>query len=168
VRRSPPWLMVWIAVVASVVAGVALWFAIPHGPNGPPACEESLDGCGPVVAFNAPRVSNVSGDWTYNFSLEEAGGGLSLDNLAFEVLNAAGSPLVYGASWTLDAFDLVGEQIGTYDWATDGWTLGGSTPLSSGEALAFGSGSVSLAGVGDSLVVTGVGSYHGSTEVWIP
>jgi hypothetical protein len=105
----------------------------------------------------------------YNFSIQSAGGGLDLDNLAFQVQGPQGAVIAPAASWTLVVFSSIsGTEVGSYDWQTGMWTSGGSTPLNSAEFIVFSSGAVSLAGVGNNFLVIGHGPFQGSVSIEIP
>jgi hypothetical protein len=165
VRR--PILVGLIILVAAVIAG-SIYVGVAmrsQAASGPPC--QALE-CGPFLVINTPREANASGHWSYNFSVAEAGGGLVLDDLAFQVQGPDGSVIAPAASWTLVVYGLAGMPVGSFEWQTASWSEGGNAVLNSGESIAFGSGTVSLAGVWNNFVVLGQGSVHGSTAVAIP
>jgi hypothetical protein len=154
-----------VLVVAVLVLSIYLGTLVQSQSRMSPPC--GLE-CGAEVALSDPRVTNASGHWVYNFTVQSSGGGLDLDNLAFQAQNPYGGVITPTGSWTLSVFSIGGAQVGSFDWATGSWMAGGTVALTSEQSIAFGSGSVSLAGVGDNFLVLGVGSFQGSVEVAIP
>src|SRR5580693_2914160 len=69
------------------------------------------------------------------------------------------------APWALVVYGLAGMPVGSFEWQTASWSEGGNAVLNSGESIAFGSGTVSLSGVGNNFVVLGQGPVHGLTAV---
>ncbi len=160
-----PWLVVWIVALLVVVAGIAFWFLVPHGPNGPPPACQSLDGCGPAVQLYESQHSNASGSWVYDFMVS-GDSGLPLDDLRVYVdLPDMETSVIIGTSWTLHALNNSGGQIASFDLAAREWTSGGATPLGSGLILSLDSGTTSLSG--GWFFVVGTGSFQGDAGMGI-
>lgn len=121
-----------------------------------------------MIAIGEPTVSNASGTWVYNFSIQESSGGITLDDLRFAVERGSGSQILPAPSWTPTAFGLTGQRVGAYDWQNETWASGGWNVLSTSISLAFGSGAVSLAGSGNVFLLIGGGPFQGEDSVPIP
>jgi len=166
--RGPILVGLIVLVVGVIVASIYLGVVVQSQSRSTPPCE-ALECGGPNIAFGEPTESNMSGQWTSNFSVQSAGGGLDLDNLAFQVQDPRGAVLTPAASWTLHVFSAIsGTDVGSYDWQAGMWTSGGGTPLNSAEFIVFGSGAVSLTGAGNNFLVLGQGAFQGSVLVAIP
>ena len=161
----PPWLIVWTVALVVVVAGAAFWFLVPHGPNGPPPVCESLGGCGPEVQVYGGQVSNVSGDWIYDFTISGTSGLVLGEFVVYVDLPNMETSVNIGAAWTLHALNDSGAEVGSFDLIKRVWTSGGTVPLSTVGILSLDAGTTSLSG--DWFFVVGTGSFQGDAGTGI-
>jgi hypothetical protein len=121
---------------------------------------------GTALALAPPSEGSAgTGHW-YNFSIQSAGGGLLLNNLAFQVLNPSGGIVSATGLTTVNVFGIAGTSVATYTVATAVWATGGTLPVTNQMTIIFGSTTANLSG--DTFVVLGTGSFSGSIEVAIP
>ena len=114
----------------------------------------------------ATESSRGSTNW-YNFSIQSAGGGLLLSNLAPKVETTGGAIVALPGSSTLTVIGLTGATVATYSISTGTWTSGGSTAVSNQQEIILTTPSTTSLS-GDMLVILGSGSFSGSISVSIP
>lgn len=158
-RGVSPIIATILLVAITVVLAAVLYILISgltKGPGNTPL--------GTALALGSPvEVSKGTNFW-YNFSVQSAGGGLQANNLNFQVQGATGA-IVSPTGWTLNVLGLTGSSVATYSMTTGAWTSGGTTALGSSQQIALDS-TVNLSG--DTLIVSGAGSFAGSITVAIP
>jgi hypothetical protein len=126
-----------------------------------------------VLAVGTPseavKGSGAATNNWYNFTVQSAGGGITLGGFKFQVVSAAGVIITPGAGWTMSALSLTGTTIGTYSFTSDGWTTGGTTTITSSQTFVLDAVQASsLSAQGNYLKVIGTGSFEGSILVIIP
>ena len=161
-RGVSPIIATILLVAITVVLAAVLYILISgltKGPGNTPI--------GTALAVNKPlEASKGTSNW-YNFTVASAGGGLLLNNLAFQI-QGTGGQIVPATGMTLNVLGLTGSTIGTYTIAaaTPAWTLGGTTAVSSSMTIVL-TTPVATSLSGDTLVVIGSGSFSGSIAVAI-
>ena len=172
------WLIVSAVVIGLVAAAAVLWVNL-NAP-GQTACGTAPSGPTPLggagwVAFGSPSEQTVGAYHWYNFTSESAGGGLSLDNLNFQVQTPNGSIVTPEVAWNLTVYDMYGSRIGTYSMTgpTAGtWTSGGASRFTSQQSFSLLATPNQLSG--DKLAVIGTGTVScgspisGTTTAEIP
>jgi hypothetical protein len=168
--RAPPsrlGLPVQVALVllglGIAFAAVTAWWAI-HPQATTPSCD-ALECGGLSLAIGNPTESNVSGNWVYNFSIQAAGGGLTLSGLTFQVQDSSGHNLTPSSSWTLIALDTTKSVIGSFSWTTSSWSSGGDGFVRATDVLSLSTGTTNVSG--DVFLVIGTGASHGAVSVSI-
>ena len=162
-RGVSPIIATILLVAITVVLAAVLYILISgltKGPGNTPL--------GTALALGSPGEAQKGANNYYNFSVQSAGGGILFNNLNFQVLNPSGQIVAPTAAWSLTVLNLLGTSVGTYalTGASAGtWTVGGTTALSSSQTICLNAAS-SLSG--DTLVVSGAGSFQGSISVPIP
>ena len=160
-RGVSPIIATILLVAITVVLAAVLYILISgltKGPGNTPL--------GTSLALAPPSEGSAgTGHW-YNFSIQSAGGGLILNNLAFQVKNAAGTVVSPTGLTTVNVFGLSGSTVASYTYATAVWATGGTLAVTNQMTIIFGSTTVNLSG--DTLVVLGSGSFSGSISVSIP
>jgi hypothetical protein len=161
-----------IGIVVAIVVDVAVFAAVgwPRPlvqPGGP--CQ----GCSPPVtgipvALGQPLERSAGPNHWYNFTVQSAGGGITLGDIAFQVVTATGAIVPPGASWTLVVLSLSGSYLGIYSLASGTWSSGAGEPITSSQTFVLDSGSTTLSGQGDVMNVIGTGTFQGSISVNIP
>ncbi len=121
---------------------------------------------GTALALGSPTEGTNGTAFTYTFSIVAAGGGLTLNDMTFQVQNSAGGPVAVGAA-TLYVTNLVGSAVASFSFALNSWTSGGSLTVTSTMSFLLQS-PINLAGQGNVLAVDGVGSFTGSIQTAIP
>jgi hypothetical protein len=160
--RSLPVLLIGLAVsVVIVVASVLL--AVPAINSRAVDTGVSKPSLATSLALGAPLETVTGGQHRYNFSVESAGGGLTLADLSFQVLDPSGAPRAPDGWWSLTVVGLSGYVVGTYVIASNLWTSGGATLVDSQQVISFDTGVTSLSG--ETLQVIGTGSFQGSISV---
>lgn len=162
-RGVSPIIATILLVAITVVLAAVLYILISgltKGPGNTPL--------GTALALSSPSEAAKGASNYYNFSVQSAGGGLLLNNLAFQVVNSQGS-IVATTGFTLNVLGITGSTVGTYTIANanPSWTVGGTTAMSSSMTIALATPTASSLS-GDTLNVIGVGSFSGSIAVSIP
>jgi hypothetical protein len=161
-----------LGVAAAIVADFAFLTALggvslPFTPICA-GCPSPTTPLGTALALGTPTEQSAVGhDW-YNFTVDDAGDGILLDEIQVQVLSAAGSVIDPSPDWTLVALGTVGALVGQYSLTDATWTTGGGAALESGQLLVLDTGSTTLADQGDLLNVIGVGAFGGTLTVSIP
>lgn len=161
-----------IGIVLAIVADVAVFAAIGWPmpvvqPGGP--CQGCSPPIGPSLALGQPGEQSSGPNHWYNFTVESAGGGITLGNIIFHVVTATGAIVPPGASWTLVVINLTGSLAGSYSFGTSTWTFGMDQIVTNDQTVVLDSGTVNLSEQGDVLNVIGSGgSFQGSISVSIP
>jgi len=165
-RGVSPIIATILLVAITVVLAAVLYILISgltKGPGNTPI--------GTALAVAPPKEKSLGAGATtnnwYNFSIQSAGGGLIMSNLNFQVQSPGAGIVTPGGSWTLNVLGISGTAVATYAMATGLWTLGGTLGVASGMTISL--NAVGAAGVsGDTMVISGSGSYAGSISVAIP
>lgn len=158
-RGVSPIIATILLVAITVVLAAVLYILISgltKGPGNTPL--------GTALAMGSPGEAAKGPNFWYNFSVQSAGGGLIANNLNFQVQSATGS-IVTPTGWTLNVVGLTGTSVAAYTMTTGVWSAGGTTVMSSQQFIDIDATS-SLSG--DSLIVSGSGSFAGSITVAIP
>lgn len=162
-------LPIGIVVAVVVVVGWALaggWTFPYEGPT------RGCGGCPPPrgvsFAIGEPTEQADGAHHWYNFTVVSAGGGITLNDVQFQVVTATGGPIPAGAGWTLSVLGATDVLVGSYSFASGTWTEGGTTLIENGQTIVIDSLSTSLSAQGDVLNVVGAGPYEGSISVSIP
>ena len=163
-RGVSPIIATILLVAITVVLAAVLYILISgltKGPGNTPL--------GTSLAVQSPLESTKGTTNYYNFSVQSAGGGLLLNNLAFQIVNPSGS-IVATTGFTLNVLGLTGSTVGTYTIAaaSPAWTVGGTTVVSSSMTIALTTPTTSASLSGDTMNIIGVGSFSGSIAVNIP
>ncbi|MCI4354594.1 MAG: type IV pilin [Thermoplasmata archaeon] len=165
-RGVSPIIATILLVAITVVLAAVLYILISgltKGPGNTPL--------GTSLALQTPGEASkgagaTTNNW-YNFSVQAAGGGLILNNLQFQVQTPSGQIVAAGGSWTLNVLGITGTVVGTYAFATNSWSAGGTVLMTSQQLVALNAvGATGLSG--DTLIVIGTGSFQGSISVAIP
>jgi hypothetical protein len=147
------------ALLPPVGVGPPVGFGPPPPPPSPPI--------GTALAIGSPSESSnaVSNHW-YNFSVQSAGNGLTLNNLTFQLTTGTGLIINPGGAWGVKVLGLTGAQIASFDLTYGLWTSGGTTVVTSSMTIVLYSANTSLSG--DVFIIDGTGSFSGSISVTIP
>jgi hypothetical protein len=156
------------AVLVDGAAFAAIGWPMPIVQPGGPCEGCTIPPTGTSLALGAPTEQSAGPNIWYNFTVQSAGGGITLGNLAFQVVTATGAIVPPGASWSLVVLGLSGTWVGTYSLGAGTWVSGGGEEITSGQTVVLDTGSTSLSGQGDVLNVIGAGSFQGSISVSIP
>ena len=161
-RGVSPIIATILLVAITVVLAAVLYILISgltKGPGNTPL--------GTALAVGSPsEASNVAANHWYNFSIQSAGGGLTLSSTNYQFQTATGSIVAPSGTWTLSVLGLSGTPIGAYSLTTGAWTSGGATPMTSQMTISVYSAGTVLSG--DTMVVSGTGSFSGTIAVGIP
>ncbi len=161
-----------IGIVAAVLIDGAVfaaigWPAPPVQPGGP--CEGcSVAPIGTSLALGQPLEQTSGPNHWYNFTVQSAGGGITLGDISFQLVTATGAVVAPGGSWSLVVLDLEGSLAGTYSLSTGSWVSGGGAAITSGQTFVLDAVSTDLSGQGEVLNVIGTGPFGGSISVGIP
>lgn len=129
--------VVAVALAIGVVCGSGIvWLSLPH---------PALSRCEPAwglsdLVFGRPAEEAKGGDHWYNFTLQAAGGGLAMDNFAFQIEDSNGTAVTPGPAWTLQSFDPKGNLAGVFDFtgpAAGTWPVGGEAPAWGGQVFSL-------------------------------
>jgi flagellin-like protein len=157
-RGVSPIIATILLVAITVVLAAVLYILISgltKGPGNTPL--------GTALALSNPNEAAKGPNFWYNFSVQSAGGGITLNSMNFQTVNAAGS-IVTPTGWTMVVLGLTGANVGTYNLVTGAWTAGGASALTSSMTLVL-DATANLSG--DTLNVVGAGSFQGSISVSI-
>jgi flagellin-like protein len=161
-RGVSPIIATILLVAITVVLAAVLYILISgltKGPGNTPL--------GTALALGSPgEASNAATNHWYNFSVQSAGGGLTLGGLNFQVQTATGSIVTLPGGATLNVYGLTGNSVGVYTLATGSWASGGSTTVTSQMLIVLYTAGTSISG--DKVVVSGSGSFAGSISVNVP
>lgn len=167
-------------VISSATSTVSCQAFYPFGTapqiGVPIATVLALGASSPLLNTSAPKVCTSRGgasDTCYAFPIVKAGTGLRAQALAFAIRDSLGNPV----SFTHGSPDVrieaaSGASLGAYTFSAGQWTSGGTTGLSSTQALVLDLGcttsgiyACSPSPTGLYLVVLGAESYTGEFEV---
>jgi flagellin-like protein len=160
-RGVSPIIATILLVAITVVLAAVLYILISgltKGPGNTPI--------GTALALGSPaEASNAAANHWYNFSVQSAGGGLTLGSLAFQVQTSSGGIVTLPGGAAITVLGLTGNTVGTYNIASGSWASGGTTPATSQMTIVVYSAATSLSG--DNFVVSGSGSFSGTISVSI-
>ncbi|HZY70787.1 MAG TPA: type IV pilin N-terminal domain-containing protein [Thermoplasmata archaeon] len=160
-RGVSPIIATILLVAITVVLAAVLYILISGLTKGP---GNTPIGTALAVGTDTPATAGT-GHW-YNFSIQSAGGGLTLGSMNFAFQTTTGSIVPPGGTWTLTVVNiLTGATVGTYTLASGTWASGSGTPASSQMNIDVYSAAVAL--TGDNMIVSGTGSFAGSISVAI-
>jgi flagellin-like protein len=158
-RGVSPIIATILLVAITVVLAAVLYILISgltKGPGNTPL--------GTALAMAAPNEGTAgTGHW-YNFSVQSAGGGLTLGSIQLQIQTPSGGIVTWPAGSTVNMVGLTGNTVGTYTTGTGVWT-NSATAITSQMILVIYTAATSVSG--DSLVVSGTGSFAGSIAVSI-
>jgi flagellin-like protein len=158
-RGVSPIIATILLVAITVVLAAVLYILISGLTKGPGSTPLST-----ALALGSPSENQKGANWWYNFSIQAAGGGVVANNLNFQVQTATGGIVAPGGA-TINVLSLSGTSVAAYTLSSGTWTAGGTTPLSSSQTISLNFGS-SISG--DTLQVSGTGSFQGVIPVSIP
>lgn len=152
------------AVLLVVAAAVVLWFSAssPQPTTSPCQCPIATS----LAVAPASESTKGTASW-YNFSIQSAGGGLNLSDLAFQVQTSSGASVTLPNNATMKVTGAAGGTVGTYAILTGVWSSGGSTILSNQQEIILTTPSTTNLS-GDQLVILLSGPASGSIWVNIP
>ncbi|HYK93423.1 MAG TPA: archaellin/type IV pilin N-terminal domain-containing protein [Thermoplasmata archaeon] len=160
-RGVSPIIATILLVAITVVLAAVLYILISgltKGPGNTPL--------GSALAVG-PASESVNGSANqYVFAIVSASGGLTLNNLQFQVQNPSGG-VVTLTGGSIIVTGLTGAGVGTYTLATGAWSAGGTLTVSNQMHIVL-QCTNNLAAAGNSLVVLGTGSFSGSVTAAIP
>jgi hypothetical protein len=174
-----------IAALASVAvaAGVVIYVAAISGPPHPAPGNTPLrevftvgTGVGTCAAGNATFAWNCS--YAFGIVTVSSNGAptLTLGNLDFEALDSSG--VILSSPFSVTIIRASGCGLGSYNSSVNAWgpstfpapcgpSYDNTTPLQSGDSLTLAAiprGGLPFSGVGDQLLVIGVGEFAGSVS----
>src|SRR5579863_1305301 len=122
-RGVSPIIATILLVAITVVLAAVLYILISgltKGPGNTPI--------GTALALGSPaEASNAAANHWYNFSVQSAGGGLTLGSLAFQVQTSSGGIVTLPGGAAITVLGLTGNTVGTYNIASGSWASGGTT-----------------------------------------
>jgi flagellin-like protein len=158
-RGVSPIIATILLVAITVVLAAVLYILISgltKGPGNTPL--------GTALALGKPLVSANGTGFIYHFQIQSAGGGLLYSNLNFQVQTGTGA-IVALAGGHINVLNLGGVSVANYNPGTGAWLYGSTVAVTSSQQVAL-DFTASLSG--DTLVVSGTGSFQGSISVAIP
>ncbi len=160
-RAVSPIIATILLVAITVVLAAVLYILISgltKGPGNTPL--------GSALAVGSASEGVNGSANTFTFAVVSASGGLTLNNLQFQVQNPSGG-VVSLTGPTLIVTGLTGSGVASYNMATGQWSAGGTLSVSNAMHFVLQTTS-SLSGKGYTLVVLGSGSFSGQVAAAIP
>lgn len=120
-----------------------------------------------AISLGAPTEAMAGPNYWLNFSIQASSGGLAWSDLQLSIQSSSLSTVHLPASSSARVESITGSTLALFSWATSSWVSGGSTGVTSSQVLSIET-TQSLSGAGDSLLLTGVGSFSGTESTSIP
>lgn len=161
-RGVSPIIATILLVAITVVLAAVLYILISgltKGPGNTPL--------GTQLAVSPAKESTKGTTNWYNFTVQSAGGGLTLQNLVFQVQTTQGALVTMPGTATMTVVGLTGATVGTYTISTGTWASGGSTAVSNQQQFILTTPTTTSLS-GDVLVILGSGTFSGSIQATIP
>ncbi|HTT72829.1 MAG TPA: archaellin/type IV pilin N-terminal domain-containing protein [Thermoplasmata archaeon] len=187
-RGVSPILATILLVAITVVLAAVLYVVVSglsHGVNTVPLGTKLYAGPSSAVmlgtkATNTGKYCQTS-HYCYSIPIQE-GGGLTISDIGLTVMDGTGTVHTVSANYAyLSLVDASGSLVAqsqlkdkaafsVTSWTTLSKGVTSSTPLTSDLSIwvQFGNKNVSPAGMGDSLVISGLGAYSGTISIPLP
>lgn len=122
---------------------------------------------GSALTLGSPSDASAGASHWYNFTVEAAANSLPYDGVQFSVQNPAGGTVSLAAA-SVSAVRVAGGVVATFSLETGTWVSGGYDLFEAGDLLSLQT-TTALAGLDDTLIVTGVPPYaSGTLAISIP